>query len=123
MHLAGVGQSLYSAHLDAVYGPNHRFIDPNIWYNEEETRKQVSQCAGCFILTAQEKPETGRKMREDLFKKACSADGVAGRPPYGMTTRMIELVCWLRYEVNSMFTLSGVTEANFTSALRFRLGA
>ena len=118
MHLAGVGQSLYSARLDAVYGPNHRFIDPNIWYNEEEMRKQVSQCAGCFILTAQEKPETGRKMREDLFKKACSADGIAGRPPYGMTTRMIELVCWLRYEVNSMFTLSGVTEANFTSAFR-----
>ena len=81
-------------------------------------RKQVSQCAGCFILTAQEKPETGRKMREDLFKKACSADGIAGRPPYGMSTRMIELICWLRYEVNSMFTLSGVTESNFQSAYR-----
>ena len=81
-------------------------------------RKQVSQCAGCFILTAQEKPETGRRMREDLFKKACSADGIAGRPPYGMSTRMIELVCWLRYEVNSMFTLSGVTEGNFQSAYR-----
>ena len=75
-------------------------------------------CRVLLILTAQEKPETGRKMREDLFKKACSADGIAGRPPYGMTTRMIELVCWLRYEVNSMFTLSGVTEANFTSAFR-----
>ena len=116
--MTGVGQSLYSGHLDAVYGANHSFIDPNIWYNEEEMRKQVSQCAGCFILTAQEKPETGRKMREDLFKKACSADGIAGRPPYGMRTRMIELVCWLRYEVNSMFTLSGVTEGNFASAFR-----
>ena len=113
-----MGQSLYSGHLDAVYGPNHQFIDPTIWYNEEEMRKQVSQCAGCFILTAQEKPETNRKMREDLFKKACSADGIAGRPPYGMSTRMIELVCWLRYEVNSMFTLSGVTEGNFQSAYR-----
>ncbi|CAE7406374.1 ABCB1, partial [Symbiodinium pilosum] len=113
--LFGVGQSLYSAHLDAVYGPNHRFIDPNIWYNEEETRKQVSQCAGCFILTAQEKPETGRKMREDLFKKACSADGVAGRPPYGMTTRMIELVCWLRYEarfIDSQIIASCYPDAN-----------
>ena len=115
---AGVGQSLYSGHLDAVYAANHRFNDPNIWYNEEEMRKQVSQCAGCFILTAQEKPETGRKMREDLFEKACSADGIAGRPPYGTSTRMIELVCWLRFEVNSMFTLAGVTEGNFPSAYR-----
>ncbi|CAE7336105.1 unnamed protein product, partial [Symbiodinium microadriaticum] len=113
-----VGQSLYSSHLDAVYASNHAFIDPQIWYDEHETRKQVEQSAGCFILTAQEKPENARKMREDLFKKTMSADGIAGRRPYGMSTRMIELVGWKRYEVNSMVRFSGVTEKTFPSAHR-----
>ena len=81
-------------------------------------RKQVEQAAGCFILTAQEKPENCRKMREDLFKKTMSADGIAGRRPYGYETRMIELVAWKRYEVNSMIKFTGVSEKNFYSALR-----
>ncbi|CAE7704017.1 unnamed protein product, partial [Symbiodinium necroappetens] len=34
-NIVSVGQSLYSAHLDAVYSPNHKFIDPNIWFIEE----------------------------------------------------------------------------------------
>ena len=78
----------------------------------------MEQSAGCFILTAQEKPENARKMREDLFKKTMSADGIAGRRPYGMSTRMIELVGWKRYEVNSMVRFSGVTEKTFPSAHR-----
>ena len=114
----GVGQSLYSSHLDAVYKPNHKFIDPNIWYDETEMRKQVEQAAGCFILTAQEKPENCRKMREDLFKKTMSADGIAGRKPYGYETRMIELVGWKRYEVNSMIRFTGVSEKYFYSVFR-----
>ena len=28
----GVGQSLYSAHLDAMMGRLHAFFDPNVWY-------------------------------------------------------------------------------------------
>ncbi|CAE7796366.1 unnamed protein product [Symbiodinium sp. CCMP2592] len=114
----GVGQSLYSAHLDAVYSPNHKFIDPNIWYDESEMRKQVEQSAGCFILTAQEAPETNKKMREDLFKKTMSADGIAGRRPYGMQTRMIELVGWKRYELNRLLKFQGVCEQNLPSVLR-----
>ena len=116
--LSGVGQSLYSSHLDAVYVSNHAFIDPQIWYDEHEMRKQVEQSAGCFILTAQEKPENARKMRENLFKKTMSADGIAGRRPYGISTRMIELVGWKRYEVNSMVRFSGVTAKDFPSAHR-----
>lgn len=30
----GVGQSLYSAHLDAIYAHNHCFFDPNVWYQD-----------------------------------------------------------------------------------------
>ena len=44
-------------------------------------------------------------MREDLFKTTMSADGLAGRRPYGLQMRMIELVGWKRYEVNSMIRL------------------
>ena len=114
----GVGQSLYSAHINAVYGMNHAFIDPNIWYDEHELRKQVEQFASCFILTAQEAPETSKRMREDLYKKTMSADGIAGRRPYGYVTRMIELCGWKRMEVNRLMLLKGVTEQNFPSILR-----
>lgn len=116
--ITGVGQSLFSAHLDAVYAPNHKFIDPNIWFDENEMRKQVEQSAGCFMLTAQEAPETCKRMREDLYKKTMSADGIAGRRPYGMMTRMIELVGWKRFEVNKFLRFLGITENNFPSILR-----
>ena len=81
-------------------------------------RKQVEQAAGAIMLTAQEAPETNRRMREDLYKKTMSADGIAGRRPYGMSTRMIELVGWKRCEVNRIMRFMGVTEANFPSILR-----
>lgn len=113
-----MGQSLYSSHLNAVYGHNHAFIDPNIWYDEPELRKQIEQFAGCFILTAQETPETTRRMREDLYKKTMSADGIAGRRPYGYVTRMIELTGWKRMEVNRLMQFKGASEKNFWSILR-----
>lgn len=56
----GVGQSLYSTHLQAMYGHNFAFFDPQIWFHEEEMRKQVEQLNGCIILTGQETPGTGR---------------------------------------------------------------
>ncbi len=114
----GVGQSLYSAHLAAMYGRLHAFFDPNIWYHDDELRKQIEQLVGCIILTAQEAPESGRKLREDLYKKTMSADGIAGRKPYGITTRMLELVGWKRMEVNKLMRFTGVTDGNFPSILR-----
>ncbi len=82
-----MGQSLLSAHYAAWFAHNHVFFDPNVWYSEDELRKQVESFAGCFVLTGQEAPETTKRMREDLFKKTMSADGIAGRKPYGITTR------------------------------------
>ena len=114
----GVGQSLYSSLLDAMFGHLHAFFDPNIWYNDEEMRKQIANMEGCVILTAQEAPETNRKLREDLYKKTMSADGIAGRKPYGMVTRMLELVGWKRLEANRMLEFAGVTEHNFNSIYR-----
>ena len=87
-----VGQSLHSMHFRAMYGHNFAFFDPNIWYNEEEIRKQIEQLNGSCILTGQETPGTNRKLKEDLFKKNASADGIADRKPYGFKTRMIHLL-------------------------------
>ena len=114
----GVGQSLYSAHLQAMYGHNFAFFDPNIWYHDEEMRKQVEQLNGCCILTGQETPATGRKLREDLYKKFASGDGIAGRKPYGFRTRMIHCVGWKRLEANRMFKFAEVGTRDFNSILR-----
>ena len=35
----------------AMYGSNFAYFDPNIWWNEDEMRKQVEQLNGCFVLT------------------------------------------------------------------------
>ena len=95
----GVGQSLYSLHPKAMFAHNFAFFEPNVWFNEDEMRKQVEQLNGCCVLTGQETPATGRKLREDLLKKFASADGIAGRKPYGFLTRMIHFTscgsCWL----------------------------
>ena len=48
----GVGQSLYSAHLEAVYQHNHAFFDPNVWYHDDELRKQAGSAALTYLLRA-----------------------------------------------------------------------
>ena len=114
----GVGQSLYSTHLQAMYGHNFAFFDPNIWFNEEEMRKQVEQLNGCCILTGQESPGTNRRLREDLFKKFASADGISGRKPYGFKTRMIHCIGWKRLEANRMFSFTQVDKKKFNAIMR-----
>ena len=40
---AASSSGLCSSHRHAVYGSSHVFIDPNIWYDEQEMSKQVEQ--------------------------------------------------------------------------------
>ena len=49
-----------------MYGHNFAYFDPNIWYNEDEMRKQVEQLNGCFILTGE--AEKTRWTRFDLSR-------------------------------------------------------
>lgn len=58
------------------------------------------------------------RLREDLYKKFMSADGIAGRKPYGITTRMLTLVAWKRLETNRPLMFHGVNDTNFPSILR-----
>jgi hypothetical protein len=44
--------------------------------------------------------------------------GIAGRKPYGITTRMLEIIGWKRIELNRLMRFGGVTEINFQSILR-----
>ncbi len=44
--------------------------------------------------------------------------GIAGRKPYVITTRMLEIIGWKRIEVNRLMKFGGVTELNFQSILR-----
>ncbi|CAE6952948.1 unnamed protein product [Symbiodinium sp. CCMP2592] len=78
-----MGQSLYSLDLSEMYKHNHVYFDPNIWYLDEELRKQVETFARSFIMTGQEAPESNKKLHIDLYKKTISADGIMGRKPYG----------------------------------------
>ncbi|CAE7810987.1 unnamed protein product [Symbiodinium sp. CCMP2592] len=114
----GAGQGLYSSHLAAVYRHNHAFIDPNLWHNEDELRKQLEQFSSACIITAQEKPESNRPFREDLYKKMVSADDLAARKPYGYVTRMLRVVGWKRIETNDLMTFKNISEANFNSIFR-----
>lgn len=109
---------MYSTLLAAMYCHNHAFIDPNLWFQEDELRKQIEQFARCFIFTGQEPLQGHRRVREDLYKKTMSANGIAGRKSYGAVTRMLSLVGWKRLEVNHMFNFQGVTSENFNSLLR-----
>ena len=114
----GVGQSLLSLHIDAMLGSNHGYFDPNVWYNEDELRKQVESFARCIVVTGQEAPESHKRLHLDLFKKTMSGDGIAGRKPYGYTTRMFSVVGWKRLEVNRMMVFAGITKSNFQSVMR-----
>ena len=106
----GVGLSRYSAHLDAMYGPeNHVFFDPNVFYDDSELRKVIQLLAGRFIYTGQEKPTNTRNgMRQDLVKKCATGEGIAGRMPYGILTKLFHILGWKRLEMNKRLVFSVV---------------
>lgn len=101
--------------------PTSEHYHPNVWYNEDELRKQIESFARAIVITGQEAPESDKKLHLDLFKKTMSADGIARRKPYGYSTRMFSVVGWKRLEVNRMLVFAGITKANFTSVLRMSL--
>ena len=116
----GVGLSKYTDHLQAMLGTeNHDIFDPNIFYSDDELRKQVPRMTGHFVFTGQERP-TGSKqhIREDLLKKFCTGEGVACRLPYGILTKMHRIIGWKRLECNKLIEFPDITEENFESILR-----
>ena len=72
-----------------------------------------------LITTGQEAVEGSKhSFREDFYKKHISADPVAARLPYGIVTRLVELVGWKRLELNRLVRFSAVTESSLDSIMR-----
>lgn len=47
-----------------------------------------------------------------------SGEGISGRKPYGLRTRMIECIGWKRLEANRMFQFMQVSKKDFNAILR-----
>ena len=47
-----------------------------------------------------------------------SAEGISGRKPYGLRTRMIERKGWKRLEANRMFEFQQVSKKDFNAIFR-----
>ena len=114
----GVGQSLFSHTIANMLKHNHAFLDMNIYFSDDEFRKQCDGLVGKLVVTGQEAPDTSRTFREDLYKKHVSSDPVACRCNYAIVTRLIELSGLKRFEMNNPIAFGGVTEATFPSILR-----
>ena len=114
----GVGQSLNTALVANVFGDMHGFVDMNVFYTEDELRKQADTFTGKVVITGQETPNTDKPLREDLYKKVMSGDPVAARLPYAILTKMVTFEGWKRFEMNSTMKFNGITEATFPSIMR-----
>ena len=96
----------------------HGFVDMNVFYTEDELRKQADTFTGKVVMTGQETPNTDKPLREDLYKKVMSGDPVAARLPYAILTKMATCVGWKRFEVNATMKFHGITDATFPSIMR-----
>ncbi|CAE7905850.1 unnamed protein product, partial [Symbiodinium necroappetens] len=115
----GVGQSLQTAHLEAILGSFHSCLDMNIYYSDEEMRKQAASLLGKLVVTGQESVQGSRKgMREDVYKQHMSADKLPERMPYAIDTHLVELRGWKRFEFNTLPRFVGVNEETFNSMFR-----
>ena len=91
----------------------------NVYYQDEEMRKQASMYEDAPVVTAQEKPEGSNQVfRLHLFKLHMAADPTAQRDLFNRITRMIELIGFKRFELNAMIVFAGVCQDNFFSLLR-----
>ena len=117
--MGGIGQSINTHLLFNLLGNLHRYLDMNVYYQDEEMRKQSSAYEDCPVVTAQEKPEGSKQVfRVHLFKLHMAGDPTAQRDLYNRITRMVELVGLKRFEFNSMIVFVGVSDENFFSVLR-----
>jgi hypothetical protein len=115
----GVGQSLTSHLMASAFGRYHAFVDMNIYFSDDELRKQGDLLIDMLWQTGQEQPQgTTGTFRFDLLKKHLSADPVAMRLLYSIVTKMEALIGWKRYECNILPRFTGITEVNFNSLMR-----
>ena len=113
--------SLFTTLLATSLGDElHKYYDPCLFYDDEELRKTVELLVSGIVFTGQERPQGGsrKKMQMHLWKKFNSGEGLRGRLPYAILTRMIRLLGWVRLEVNSPLEFYDILEAEYESILR-----
>ena len=99
----GVGQSLQTTHLEAILGSYHTCLDVNIYYNDDEMRKQAANMVGKLVVTGQEGVQNAEKAcARTCTRNASSADKVPARLPYAIQTTLVELRGLKRFELNSL---------------------
>ena len=116
----GCGLSLFTELLATSLGEDlHKYYDPFLFYEEDELRKTVELLTGGIVFSGQERPQgTKRSLLVHLWKKFLSGEGLRGRLPYAILTRMIRLSGWVRMEVNSVLPFGSLTEGEFESIMR-----
>ena len=91
----GAGQSITTAHLDALMCGLHTFLDINIYFSDTEFRKQGELLVAHHWATGQESVQgSAHSLRFDLLKKHLSADPIAMRLLYSIITKMESLCGW-----------------------------
>jgi hypothetical protein len=115
----GAGQSLTTSHINALLAGLHAYLDMNIYFTDDEMRKQGELLVDMLVGTGQETVQgSANSLRFDLLKKHLSGDPIAMRLLYSIITKMVALIGWKRFECNILPLFSGVTEANFNSVMR-----
>lgn len=115
----GAGQSLTTSHIHALMSGFHAFLDMNIYFTDDEMRKQADLLIDMLVSTGQETVQGATtSLRFDLMKKHLSGDPIAMRLLYSIITKMESLIGWTRFECNVLPCFQGVTEQNFNSVLR-----
>ena len=108
----GCGLSLLTDLIAGAFGDMlHKYYDPYVFYDDEELRKVIDLLVGGIVFSGQERPQgTNRKIRLRLWKKFNTGEGIRGRLPHAVLTRMIRLFGWVRLEVNSKMDFEDVGE-------------
>jgi len=66
----GVGQSLNSHHIAALFGALHGFLDMNIYFSDDELRKQGDFIAGKKVVTGQECVHGQKMICEKIYTRS-----------------------------------------------------
>ena len=98
---------MLSLHIDAMLGSNHGYFDPNVWYNEDELRKQD------WSRSARITQEVAFGFVQEDYVRGLDIGAEAIRIHNANVQRG-----WKRLEVNRMMVFAGITKSNFQSVMR-----
>ena len=118
----GVGQSLFTALVNNALYPKHGFFDCAALYQDDEMRIYVDLLSPFCVWAAQGGTEGGsekiKNLRRDLYRKFCSGDPMAARPPYAIATKQVPMRGFLRFELNKPQKFVGINESTWGSIYR-----